>query len=221
MNATRCSMSRRLAAALAAVALVLVATPQTAEADGTSPLVLEGEAALPEFPCPLPPPPDPPCAGTFEGTISGELEGVHMGNAWTVTLAEVPITADFSYSDGNCARGTASGAATAAGGADNVVGTYDKGGPLPRLITGITITAAFEWSRDGVTALVVPINNGQVTVDLFDDGPRTVMASAVGGGEAAFAPHIEPGDEPDCVGGTNSPPITADVAGTVTLADPT
>lgn len=212
------SRSGRRVAAVVAVMLALV-VPASAQADGAGPLTLEGEASLPQFPCPLPDPGEPACSGTFEGTVSGELGGQHLGNAWSVALADAPITATFTYADGNCARGTASGTATISGGPDHVAGTYDRGGPLPRLITAVTITADFEWARDGVTALVVPITDAEVVVDLVEDGPRTVMAGGVGGGEAVFTPHIDPDDQPDCLGGTNTPAITADVAGSLAISN--
>lgn len=220
-NTDRKTWGRRVGIAVAVVAMAFAALLPAAQADGGSSLTFTGEASLPEFPCPVPTETDPPCSGTFAGTISGELGGTHIGNAWTVTLADVPMTADFTYDDPNCINGTANGTATISGGPDHVFGTYDKGGPLPRPISGVEITADFTWERDAVTALVFPINDGTVTVDVAGDGPLTVMTSSVGAGEAVFNPHLDPDDMPDCVAHTNRPPITADVAGTVSVNDPT
>ena len=215
MNRVCRSWPARLGVAIVAVISATSLAPSAAQADGVTPLVFEGLANLPQFPCPAGP---TNCEGSFEGTVSGEIGGTHLNRPWTVTLRDATMTADFFYSDGNCVRGTASGTATITAGSGAAFGTYDKGESLPRAITGVQITASFQWSRDGITALVVPIADGDVTVNVADQGWVTVASGATGAGEAAFVPHVDADDQPDCVGLTNRPAITADVAGTVALA---
>lgn len=221
---------------LKAIALVLVMVPtvfvagQPAHSVDAGGVAFEGTASLPKFPCALP----TTCPATFTGTASGQLAGEQFG-PWEATIAAASVsTTNLVYSDTNCVTGTASGRATVTAGLGQVTGEYKPNNTvvlptpsnlLPLPIEGLTIDADFTWNRFGGTAAVV-FANGVVRATVAGQvSPMVVMSGAFGGSTAAFQAHIEADDPPDCnptnIPPTNTPEITADVFGVVTLADDT
>lgn len=149
---------------------------QAANATGGS-IAFAGEASLPTFPCAPPSPGQQPCLGTFGGTITGSLSGVHRNAAgldvpWSIAVAtSVPAACDatgrcpirFSYADGiepgvRCMEGTAQAEGTIyadqlRGEVNGVYGRVETTPlGLPRSVVAAKVDFKFNWYRVGTTA---------------------------------------------------------------------
>lgn len=205
-----------------AVVPTLFLAPQPAQAADGGGVTFVGTASLPKFPCALP----TTCLATFSGKTSGALAGEQFG-PWFAVLTEAPVVANgVVYSDTNCVTGTAQGHVTVTAGLQQVTGEYKPNNPTgisPLPILGLTIDIDFTWNRAGGTAAIV-FANGVVRATIAGQtAPMVVMSGARGGSTAAFQAHIDPEDPPDCnptnIPPTNTPAITADVVGALTLVD--
>jgi hypothetical protein len=175
-------------------------------------------ATLPTFPCK-----PPGCTnGTFTGSSNGALAGATSANVpWTVewVLGTAANTGTgFSYVDScDIPTGLAQGGGTLTATVGHVTGTYGTpamGAPFPLPVVAVAATLAFEWTRIGVTALVIT----QVSVSITYATPSgtlttiPVVTNHLGVALAAFAPLSAP---PTC---TAPGPITAVVVGSDQIA---
>lgn len=122
--------------------------------------------------------------GSWAGTATGSLSGRHIDTdgdevPWSLIMV-APATADFEYTDpvglGPCIAGVAHGELRITGKVAEVAevwGAYAKGGPLPRSIVGLQLTAAFEWRWAGTTGALV-LSDLVVQVEVYGFGLVTV-----------------------------------------------
>lgn len=175
--------------------------------------MFDGEATLPKFPCAVG---DPTCLGAFEGSVSGQLGGSGF-EAWEASLADVSLTATFSYEDTTCEDGTAAGTATIDGGLGSVRGHYDfdptDESTFSAPIIGIFAQIEFTWQREGATASITLVD-GTIDVDVVGTGWIRVVNDVRGRASAEFAADLTQAHLETCAGlGTTRPPLTAEVLG--------
>lgn len=204
------------------VTLALVVTGLTlaapeAEADpGAGSLSLLVSATLPTFPC------SPPstCAGSFTGSVTGELSGVHaLVNPWWAHVVLAPVSGSFTYSDSalNCASGTASGSGSINVGDPETFGAYGAF-PTPQGVTGFRATFGFLYERFGTTA-VLTIHSLNIDINTTTSGWLRVISNGLGNGAAQFIPLFQPLlDTPDCVNFTHTSSVVAIVTGDINVA---
>jgi hypothetical protein len=192
---------------------------------GVGDIAFEGTASLPLFPC------TGTCGGWFDGTWSGHLTGVHNDAAYSVTWKTVvdKVHASFSYTELLCAApgsgavaGTATGSVNANASFDNaeVVGAWYSANPneLPRLITHVSLGAAFEWVRVGNTAVIV-LRPAWVSIHVAGLGWKQVVVGTQRG-VATFVPTHS--DQPAGIVSCDVPltGVEGEIAGNVPISMP-
>lgn len=196
---------------VAALLAFFVMPPVPAQADvvaATGAATFTGTARMPMFPCEPTEPGGDVCEGTWNGTLTGALEGRHTTTdgrevPWGVVI-DAPGTASLRYAAPNdatdCAAGLVQGHATFSGGGGNnqAWGAYVNSTPIPAPIVGTKLSLHFQWPRAGTTGPVV-VTGMSIEIQVYGVGWVTVIddsqsVSAAAGG-ATFMP-----DEPvDCV----------------------
>lgn len=192
---------------------------------GSGDIVFEGVAGLQLFPC------TGVCSGGFNGTWAGHMSGVHYDATYSVSWKTVAqkVSASFSYLELLCAApgsgaiaGEATGTVEASASFTNaeVVGAWYSANPneLPRLITDVSLWAAFEWVRVGNSAVIV-LRPTWLHLNVAGLGWRTVLWGTQRG-VATFVPTHS--DQPQGVVSCDAPltGVEGRISGTVPLTMP-
>lgn len=220
---------------LLALSVVVAPTPSAqANEAATGVLEFDGNATLPNFPCPPPTPGSFPCTGTWSGAIRGSLSGDHIvGDAhhpWAVEIVIPDAVATFAYFDlvrpgVPCTEGFARATGSASGGLGEVFGAYARPpGLVPIAPDAIQITWKFDWRRVGLTA-VMQFSEVSVTLTIPTSDTTseliTVITAGAGNGTGVFAPDMQPAHLQACETGTAPDPqveMGAVVAGSAAFA---
>lgn len=183
--------SRALVAAVITAAIVLGngAMPAGASQPGAGGVEFLVTAHLPTFPCR-----PPGCTGTFEGMSTGTLageddSGIHWSVAWTGGQSQ----GSFSYVDScDVPAGIAAGGGNLTASVGAVTGTYGEpapGAPFPLPVIGVNTGLTFEWTRIGLSAVLITRVSVSITV-VKPEGIVTipVVDDHLGAANAQFAP---------------------------------